>query len=672
MLKINRLKIKITATNKVYQFDECFSSGLNIIASDDNTRGKSSVLIAIYYCLGFEEIIGGLNEKVLTSAYKNQIEDKDTSWPVLESGAYLEISNGTDEITIYRSAKHETRDSKLVTVYFSKLDYIYNVDTTSEDYYVHMKFAATNRSGFHTFLEKFLQIELPLVPASDGVDRKLYLQLVFAAMFIEQKNGWSGIYSGMPYLAIKDAKKRVTEFILALETFENERKRNQLLNKERYQKEQWKNLFAEMRVFQSSAQCYVKNIPQIPEILPEKFEKNVAIVRMVGDNVGIDEWISQLQEEHDTLKTVRPRVIDNYDELQNELQEVEKVIEENNNEIHTIQQELNITTRKIQEINKNLDVIKQDITNNKDAKKLKILGSNLGAESFQGRCPVCNQKIQDSLLPVQHDTNVMSIEETINHLTAQKEMFEFAYEYQTNRKQQLSTALDNIRNVQMKLYRLAKSLRRDLYSVDEDLSETIIYKRMSIEHKIQELEDFKNKISNIVDRFKDLSVNWKKLLQEKAQLPEKGFNDKDRTKLTELKKNFICNLQDYEYTSISNVRAIEISDDNYLPVIDNFDMKFDSSASDNVRAIWAYTMALLQTSEKCGGNHPGLLIFDEPAQHSIGAVDTKAFFDSILNLGDNCQVIIGITINNADIREVISEIGEEKCNVVNIGEKAFE
>ena len=84
-------------------------------------EGKSSVLIAIYYCLGFEEIIGGLNEKVLTSAYKNQIEDKDTSWPVLESGAYLEISNGTDEITIYRSAKHETRDSKLVTVYFSKI-----------------------------------------------------------------------------------------------------------------------------------------------------------------------------------------------------------------------------------------------------------------------------------------------------------------------------------------------------------------------------------------------------------------------------------------------------------------------------------------------------------------------------------------------------------------------
>jgi hypothetical protein len=76
--------------------------------------------------------------------------------------------------------------------------------------------------------------------------------------------------------------------------------------------------------------------------------------------------------------------------------------------------------------------------------------------------------------------------------------------------------------------------------------------------------------------------------------------------------------------------------------------KVKISASDNIRAIWAYTMALLQTSNEYAGNHPGLLIFDEPAQHSIGAYDTKAFFDSIIKLGNNCQVIIGIAINNAD------------------------
>ena len=265
----------------------------------------------------------------------------------------------------------------------------------------------------------------------------------------------------------------------------------------------------------------------------------------------------------------------------------------------------------------------------------------------------------------------MSIEETINHLSAQKDMFEFALDYQRNKKQELSDAIERIRSAQMKLYRLAKSLRRDLYSIDEDLSETIIYKRMSIEHNIQELADFKQMVGDIANRFRELSDKWKELLTERSQLPEKGFKEDDKYKIDKLKSNFIYNLRNYEYTSITNVSAIEISEDNYLPVIDKFDMKFDSSASDNIRAIWAYTMALLQTSNENAGNHPGMLIFDEPAQHSIGAHDTKAFFDSILNLGDNCQVIIGITINNADIRKVISEIDGDKCVVINIGEKAF-
>lgn len=70
------------------------------------------------------------------------------------------------------------------------------------------------------------------------------------------------------------------------------------------------------------------------------------------------------------------------------------------------------------------------------------------------------------------------------------------------------------------------------------------------------------------------------------------------------------------------------------------------------------TVLFLKQQYKCGGNHPGMLIFDEPAQHSIGADDTRVFFDSILKLRPDCQVIIGITINNADIRKVISEIKE--------------
>ena len=127
------------------------------------------VLIAIYYCLGFEEIIGGVNEKVLTSAYKTMIEDGKNIWPVLESGVFLEVSNGVEEITIYRSAKSDTRDSKLVTVYFSKLTDMYAEHTNMDEFYVHMPNAANNISqeqlehgwdveylGYYEFAESYV------------------------------------------------------------------------------------------------------------------------------------------------------------------------------------------------------------------------------------------------------------------------------------------------------------------------------------------------------------------------------------------------------------------------------------------------------------------------------------------------------------------------------------
>ena len=79
-----------------------------------------------------------------------------------------------------------------------------------------------------------------------------------------------------------------------------------------------------------------------------------------------------------------------------------------------------------------------------------------------------------------------------------------------------------------------------------------------------------------------------------------------------------------------------------MPVIDKFDMKFDSSASDNIRAIWSYTLALLQTSKKQIGNHPGVLIFDEPTQHSVGAEDANAFLKVLLRWGISVRLLLGL------------------------------
>lgn len=108
MLRINRLRVEINTVKGVYGIDKTFEDGLNFIASLENTCGKSSILAAIYYCLGFEQILGGaggIGSKVLTSAFKTAIEDKGEPLTVTESGAYLEISNGIEIRTIYRISK---------------------------------------------------------------------------------------------------------------------------------------------------------------------------------------------------------------------------------------------------------------------------------------------------------------------------------------------------------------------------------------------------------------------------------------------------------------------------------------------------------------------------------------------------------------------------------------
>lgn len=671
MLKINRLRIQIKTPNKVYGLDEQFKMGLNFIASDNNTRGKSSVIIAIYYCLGFEEIIGGVNEKVLTSVYKNTIEDGAEVFPVLESGVFLEIFNGYDTVTVFRAAKMENRDSKLVRVYFCGLNNINDEDIGVEDFYVHMKNSATNIKGFHTFLENFLKVKLPIVTTSDDNERKLYLQLIFSSMFIEQKHGWADLFSGMPYLGIKDAKKRVVEFILDLKTFENERKRNQLNSIDKNIKDKWKSQLREISLLQNREDCRILGIPFLPEILDEDFHDKVQVVENNGNNDLIDAWIERLRDEYDKMKTIRPKIIDNFEELQNELQEVEELIYNKESQLNDLQNEVISQARNIEALKQNIEIINNDISNNKDSEKLRKLGSELECQTANGFCPVCHQSINDTLLPGQHEYEVMSIEQNIKHLAAQKEMLEYALKSHKITKDDINNQVNKLRSDLIKLQRLAKTIRNDLYSINEELSETIIYKRMNIAHKIENLQKLKIDLKKILDEFMVLSEQWKNYLTDKENLPKDKFTQDDKDKLFYLQNTFKGNLEEYRYTSISNINNIEISNENYLPVIEGFDMKFDSSASDNIRAIWAYTMALLETSLKNDGNHFGVLIFDEPAQHSIGSDDMIKFFDSILGYSANSQVIIGITINNEDIKDAITKINKNRYHMIKIGNKAF-
>lgn len=670
MLQINRVKAIVRTSVANYGFDYPLAPGLNFITSLDNTRGKSSVLSSIYYCLGLEEIIGGKGHKVLTSVYKNNIDVGEKSYGVLESEAFLEIYNGCDTITIYRSAIMENRSDQLVTVYYSSLGNIANADT--EDMYVHSPNSATNSKGFHTFLEKFIGFELPMVPTNDDKDRKLYLQLIFSCCFIEQKRGWADIFSGMPILGIKEAKKRVLEYILALDTLNNARAKNDLAIKETNIKNQWHKIIEETSTAAGKENFQISGLAHQPKVLEKTMFSYVHLEMGGTAGVSIDNRIEELETIYDSLREVKPKVVDNFDELQAELEETEKSIQLLEVELSKIRDMLLHEEASLRALAESLEIINLDIRNNKDAAKLKKLGSELDYSTQKDICPLCNQQIQDSLLLMQNFTKIMSIEENIKHLDSQKKMIEFAISGHKANKEELQRNINEICSKLFTLRRLAKSIRSDLYSVNEDLSEAIIYKRISIENNITNLRELKQYVAKQLERLEVLSGEWKEYLDKKSQLPNKKFTESDLAKIAFLEQQFKKNLQQYNYKSVTNFNDITISTDTYLPAIEGFDMKFDSSASDNIRAIWAFTIALAQTSlQKCG-NHPDVLIFDEPAQHSIVTADMVHFFETILAFGDRGQVIIGITVKDRETKAAIKKLDADKYNIIDVGEKAFQ
>jgi F0F1-type ATP synthase membrane subunit b/b' len=674
MLRINRLRIEIHTANGIYGRDEEFDGGLNFVASLDNTSGKSSILAGVYYCLGFEQILGGsggTGSKVMTSVFKTAVEDGENTWPVTKSDAYLEISNGSKTVTIHRNIKADGKDNRLVTVYYGGYDDISSPQTSALDYYVHYHDAATAKKGFHAFLEEFLHLELPLVRASDGNERKLYLQILFASMFIEQKHGWSDILSGMPVFGIRESKKRVVEYVLGLGTFKNERARERL-NAEKTRIEQaWKQLISEIQVLATSRLAEIANLPATPRVLNDTDISRIVVV--VDEGQLVDDVIVKLQEEHSSLNQLKPLVVDNFEALNIELSDTESLILTLETDAASLGQQIRTVSTTITNLESNIEIINSDIRNNVDAARLQKFGSEVAEGNLStGICPTCKQHVDDSLLPLVTDAAFMSIDDNIKHLREQKKMLEFSLSSRRKNKNEAQLQKQQIEEKLHSLRRLAQTIRSDLNtSLDTEASEAIMLKRIEITNRIEQFNLLSSKTAALIEELSELSGQWNAYLDQKRKLPSKSLTSSDSEKIDLLKTRFIENLRHYNYSSLSSFDGIGISDESLLPTIDGFDLKFDSSASDGIRVIWAFTMALLQVSIEKDGNHPGVVIFDEPAQQSIVPEDMKNFVESARELAARSQVIMALTLNSQELNDIIGGLDTGSYHMVDISGRAF-
>ena len=666
MIKINYLKIEIQTEKGLYGFKTGFKSGLNILSSNDNTKGKSSTLSAIFYALGLEEIIGGKGSKALSQAYKlSLIDENGEEIKVLESRIFLEITNYKECITLVRYAKSDTIKDWLIRVYRSEFAKCFDKATKVEDFYVNISNSATHERGFHTFLEEFMELNLPIVPSSVG-NRKLYLQLLFSLIFVEQKHGWGGIMSGMPVYSISDPKKRVVEYTLALNTLKNEIDKKRLETELNSIKLKWEDVQKKLLSIANENNVNLINYPtdlkiltneELDSICFKKDEKDLSsyieeLQRYIKENLTTTQMITEehLDKENQQLIETQNLLIKKYEEIKEKKEQLQQQI---------------IVTRKHMSM---LETIDTDIINNKDAKKLKDLGSELAIKSLKNICPTCGQEVDDSLL---HTDLTMSIEENLEHLEAQKKLYEFTISGQNQIIEKLKEDINSDEQEINSLRKLERVLKEDLVRVKNEISEASIYRKFKIESDIEKLQVLNVLLEENKKILSNLSKLYKKYLNDKTKLPSHRLDATDSQKLKLLCKKFKEYLHLFRYNSVNDLSTIEISDYTYLPISNGFDMKFDTSASDEIRAIWAYLLAINEVDNEYHTNFAKLIIFDEPKQQSIVDEDFKCFLNAIIEKFKDKQVIVAATLKDMGTINVIKELDCSKFNLIDLGNRAF-
>lgn len=652
MLKIRALKIEVNTTSGLYGAEFKFSNGLNIIRGDNST-GKSSLFQSIIYGLGFEELLGGKNEKTMQSVLKDQVEfPRNTLHNITQSFVYLEIEN-KEIVTIKRSVASSTRKSQLIDVYYGALLTGDNQALESRQMWVHDAGGASDEFyGFHLFLTEFLGFNLPEVVTAKGDLHKLYLQQIAPAFIIEQKTGWSDFLATMPYFGMRNTEQRVVEFLLNLDVFENEKRKQQLSASKQNLSNRWQNLYAKFQNLAERSGGKLVGLEESPSIINSYGGIYISLIK---DDKSIT--LSDLNEiQKAELSALESQQIATVGSNLNKNEEALNRLNDKLNQVslnfELLSPELNFDREKIKQYERQIIAVQDDLRKNKGALKVNKLGGELPAETANNICPTCEQELKDSLLPSDIKQVPMRIEENISYLDSQERMISVYIDGQQKTINEKENKLKEYQTVAFEVRQQIRDLKKELVQ-DERLPSVIeIEKRIDLKRKVEFFNKILESFSPLVEDLKSLSAEYGRILNNESNLPKDFFSPLDRQKLNALKDTFIQLLRVFNYQS-KPFDAIRISQDTYLPVAQKTDaeqfynIKFDSSASDFIRCIWAYTTALLKTSITFNTNHPRLLIFDEPKQQDMSKDSFRNFLIELSKFQEQ-QVILFASFENSD------------------------
>lgn len=651
---IRGVRLRATTNEGEYGFSFNFARTLTIIRAK-NSSGKSTLFNSLLYGLGMEELVGGKNEKVLPYAVKEHIEYNGRQILVMASEVLLEIESRSGEVVTLRRAIRDTvRDPKLIEVFEGAHVTEGQELGEARPTYVHDGGGAKRPEGFHRFLETFLGLNLPRVPTTNGGETKLYLQAVFAALAVEQKRGWTDYIANIPFYGIRDARTKVVEFLLGMDVFETNAERNRLNTESIEIDADWRKVYNELRREANPFGAVIDGASATPSALFKEGEASVR--KLVGSSsIPLTEHISQLRAEHATLqkqaeqyhKVSGAEAIHSVTVAMDELQSL-SLLHERATALHAEQRvSLKDYERLLTEAN-------EDLERNNTAAKLRDLGAKHDVATAIDKCPTCNQPVDDTLLAGAVTGPQMDLATNIAYLNSQRRML---MRQIAGLKAGLQAAEVRVTELATRIaskHDLLTAMRGDVTSGASE-SKAIVRRQVQIEVEVEALEKLQTKATELFRLLGQIALRLIANQTARRAMPKAAYSTADIERIKHFQLHFRANAGSFGYES-ARIDEIEIGKDTLVPCLAQMelreirtDIKSDSSASDFVRLIWSYLLALHQTSAtpSSPGNHPGLLMFDEPGQHSM-AVDSQHALLKQLASETNLQSIVAASFDEAE------------------------
>ncbi len=640
-MKIKAVKLRISTAQGEYGFTFEFSRNLTVIRGS-NSSGKSTFYNTLLYGLGMEELIGGKGEKVLPYAVKDYFVQGEHSVTVDSSEVLVELENSSGRsVTLRRAIRDSVRQVKLVEI-FEGAHLTEDIElSTPQPTYLFDAGSAQKQEGYFQFLERFMGYQLPQVPTTNGGMAKLYLQTIFAALAVEQKRGWTDYIANIPFFGIRDPRIRVTEFLLGLGVFERQAKRAELDAASMSIDSDWRKTYDTFRQAATANNILIEGLSPTPVSTLDP--TTVLLLKSDGKTkISLHEQVSKLRGEHARLgekaeaygKATGAEALQELETTSAELQRLSVLHE---------RATTNLTLQKaaLDELRLLLAAANEDIERNKTAQKLRNLGAQMELEVATDHCPTCHQEVDDTLLLGIVTGPQMDLETNIAYLDSQRKMLQSQINGAVEEIRQSEIAATSIGVRLAATHDYRNSLRGDV-STGVAESRAIVRRQIQIELELSNLQALEAQAEALVAKFKEIADRLAANQTARRALPKDTYSSTDVARISLFEKNFRANASSFGYES-ADIANIRISLDTLTPILSELELReirtkvqtsltADSSASDFVRLIWSYLLALYQTSSPPGyeGHHPGLLLMDEPGQHSMRPASQRSLLQLLI------------------------------------------